>query len=57
MAALGDLQIHAHLQQQLNVEVSAIDINVLFDPVETMSLDLQAHCFAAIGAAIGEELL
>jgi MSHA biogenesis protein MshI len=51
---LMDVQVHEYLQQQLNVNVSGLDLADLFEADDTFTIDLQGQCFAAIGAALGE---
>jgi len=51
---LADGAVHEYLQQQLNVSVSLLDMRQLFDLPADCNNELQAQCFTAIGAAIGE---
>jgi len=46
--------IDDYLQSNLGVKVVSLNINEMFEVEEEIPNDLQAHCFAAIGAACGE---
>lgn len=51
---LTDRLVHEYLQQQLNVNVSLLDLQQVFDLPADLDAQMQALCFVAMGAAIGE---
>ena len=47
-------KIDDYLKSNLGVKVESLDVNELFDVKEEISGEMQAYCFAAIGAACGD---
>ena len=45
--------VHEHLQNNLGVPISELDINEIFETVEALSDEMQAQCFTAVAAACG----
>jgi MSHA biogenesis protein MshI len=51
---LAEESVHDYLQQQLNVNVSLLDMRQLFELPADLDIHTQSQCFVAIGAAINE---
>ena len=51
---LAEGAVHEYLQQQLNVNVSLLDMRQLFELPADPDVHMQSQCFVAMGAAIDE---